>query len=30
MMNWKYYGAVEKLFHTLKVEAELEMCVLGE
>jgi hypothetical protein len=30
MMNWKYYGGIEKLFHALKAEADLEMCVLGE
>jgi hypothetical protein len=30
MMDWKYYGSIEKLFHGLKAEADLEMCVLGE
>ena len=30
VMNWRYYGSIEKLFHALKAEADLEMCVLGE
>ncbi|MEP5505703.1 MAG: hypothetical protein ABJZ54_06580 [Luteolibacter sp.] len=30
LMNWKYYGSIEKQFHGLKSEADLEMCVLGE